>query len=383
MKKVLIVASVASMIDQFNMDNIRILNEIGCEIHVAANFDFGSTISQNRLKVFQQELKDMNVEIINVPFPRKIGSLKSNLEVYSILKTIIDDNNYCLIHAHSPIGGFLSRLASIKARRSGTLVMYTAHGFHFFKGAPILNWLIFYPIELILSKITDTIITINKEDYTIAQKFYAQNVVYIPSVGVDTFSFNSTFLNVNNKKSEIDIPTDGFVVLSVGELSKRKNHEVILKAISEIKNKSIYYLICGIGNQDTRLKQLINELDLGNRVKLLGFRTDVNEIIKIADCFAFPSKREGLGIAAIEAMASGLPIITSNVNGILDYSVDGLTGFVCDPDDIIGFANAIEKLFEDKVLRNKISKYNIEKSKDFDIRKVHDIMKMVYLDAVR
>ena len=382
MKRVLIVASVASMIDQFNMDNIRILKDIGCEVHVAANFDFGNTSSQNRVSKFRQELIDMDVVVFNILFPRSIGSLKSNSLVLFQLKKLINENNYCLIHAHSPIGGFLTRIASMKYRKNGLKVIYTAHGFHFFKGAPLLNWLLFFPIEFFLSFVTDTIITINKEDFEIAKKMYAKKVVRIPGVGIKTQSYKFSNLDVLDFKSEIGIPLDSFVMLSVGEITTRKNHQAIVRAISLINNERIHYLICGLGEQEVELKGIINGLGLTKQVHLLGYRTDINEIIKVADCFAFPSKREGLGIAAIEAMAAGLPIITSNINGIRDYSIDGITGFMCKPNDIHGFAKAIQTILNDEKLRNKMSLFNVEKSKEFDISKVHIIMKEVYLDNV-
>lgn len=383
MKKALIIASVASMIDQFNMDNVRILIDLGCEVHIAANFSFGSTSSQKRVSLFREELNEMKIKVIDLPFPRRIGSIKANMSVYRLLKHIIDKNNYSLIHAHSPIGGFITRLAAYNARSKGAKIIYTAHGFHFFKGAPVFNWVFFYPIERFLSKFTDVIITINNEDYVRAQKFHAKKVIYIPSIGINTCNFYSNVLDIDMKKNELGIPLEAFIVLSVGELSKRKNHEVILKAIYEIKDKNIYYIICGRGNEEAKLKTLTNKLGLENNVLFTGFRTDVPEIIKISDCFAFPSKREGFGIAAIEAMASGLPIITSNINGILDYSVDGVTGFVCNPNDVKGFANAIENLYENEALCKQMKQYNLKRSMDFDISIVHRIMKTVYSDAVK
>lgn len=378
MKKVLMVASVASMIDQFNVDNLRILKELGCDIDVAANFNFGSSSSQSRVDQFRKELGEMNVNVIDIPFPRRIGSLRANVKVYIKLKNIINKNEYSLIHAHSPIGGFITRLAAIRARIKGTRIIYTAHGFHFFKGASLINWFVFYPIEYILSFVTDTIITINKEDYKRAQDFHAVNVVYIPGVGVNINKISSVKVNVDEKKKELGIPLNAFIVLSVGELSKRKNQEVIIRAISLIKRSNIYYVICGKGEEEVHLRELSISLGISDRVFLLGFRTDIGEIIQIANCFAFPSKREGLGIAAIEAMSVGLPIITSNLNGILDYSINGKTGFVCAPNDYRCFSRAIIELYTNDNLVEKIKGYNLESSKQYDIFNVNGIMRLVY-----
>jgi glycosyltransferase involved in cell wall biosynthesis len=381
MNKVLIVASVASMIDQFNRDNIKILLDIGCEVHVGANFKFGSTSNQSRVNQFRQELIEMNVSVFDFPFPRKIGSFFENIIVYNIVKNHIRENNYQIIHVHSPIGGFIVRLAALKYRGKGLKVIYTAHGFHFFKGAPLLNWLIFYPLEKILSFFTDVLITINTEDFNRAKSFYSKNTMYIPGVGVDTKKFSNTLVDIEFKKKAMGIPDDSFILLSVGELCKRKNHKIIIKALPYVSKKT-YYIICGLGSEEKKLKKLSNHLGVGERVLFLGFRNDINEIIKISDCFAFPSKREGLGIAAIEAMAAGLPIITSNVNGILDYSKDGLTGFVCEPTDKDAFTIAIQKLSEDEILRENIRDYNLKRVKDFDISVVNKIMESLYSSVV-
>lgn len=379
--KVLLLASVASMIDQFNMSNIHILQKLGCEVHVAANFISGNTCSENRLKIFKKELLDMNVIVHNILFPRKIGSIKENYSAYKQVIELLRNNDFSLIHLHSPIGGVIGRLAIKKLNKKKITTIYTAHGFHFFKGAPLSSW-IFYPIEFFLSIYTDVLITINKEDFKRACRFYARSIKYIPGVGVDTNKYKNTIIDKIQKRKELGIPQNSFIVLSVGELSKRKNHEVIIKAISLIENKNIHYLICGKGNEEKYLKRLAEQLGLIDRIHFLGFRSDINEIVKLTDCFAFPSKREGLGIAAIEAMSVGLPIITSNINGILDYSENEKTGYTCSPLDIKGFASAISQLCTHPELSIKMRSYNIEVAKKFDIYKVNEKMEKIYKEAL-
>ncbi len=188
MKKVLIVASVASMIDQFNMQNINILKQQGYEVHVAANFEKGSTISEERLLEFKKELKNLNVLYFQVDFSRRIGNIGQNIKAYKQIKEIIKQNKYKFIHCHSPIGGVCGRIA---AKTTGTKVMYTAHGFHFYKGAPMKNWVLYYPIERVLSYLTDVLITINNEDYELSKnKMKSKSLYYIPGVGVDVSNFS-------------------------------------------------------------------------------------------------------------------------------------------------------------------------------------------------
>lgn len=377
MKKVLMTASVASMIYKFNMDNIRILQDLGFEVHVACNFGKENPISKDEINKFISILHEKNIKTYETDCPRSIFKINKIISTYKQLKRIVSENKYDIVHCQSPIGGAICRLACIKAKKNGTKVIYTAHGFHFFKGGPLLNW-IFYPVERFLSKYTDVLITINEEDYQRAIRFNAHKVVKIPSVGVDINKFKNTIVNIDQKRREFNIPNDAFVVLSVGELSKNKNHKVIIKAISKLKYTDIYYLICGQGDKENYLKTLSKKLHLENRIILAGYRNDITEIVQIANCFAFPSKREGLGLAAVEAMTAGLPIITSNIHGILEYSKDGITGYAVSPNDINGFAQSIKKLYKNPELCRKMGEYNIKNAIRFENNYANSIMKNVY-----
>lgn len=290
---------------------------------------------------------------------------------------MILEEKYDLVHTHTPVASAITRLVCKNIK--GTKVFYTAHGFHFHKGAPIKNWLIYYPLEKWLAKYTDTLITINKEDYERAKsKFKAKRVEYIPGVGLDIDKFKNVVVDKVGKRQELSLPEDAFVILSVGELNKNKNHEVVIRAIAKIKNPDIHYLVCGKGNLDGHLRNLSKELGLEDQVHLLGFRKDIPEICKISDVFAFPSYREGLGMAALEAMACGLPIITSNVHGIVDYSIDGETGYNCSPTDVDSFSKYIKNLYLDIEKRNRMTANNIEAVKKFNQLNVLNLMEQIY-----
>lgn len=374
------VASVVSMIDQFNMSNIDILKKQGYEVHVAANFEEGNTSSKQRIEEFKKELTELNVTYYNVEFSRKITNILDNIKAYKQIKNLMQKNKYEFVHCHSPIGGVCGRLA---AHSTNTPVIYTAHGFHFFKGAPLKNWMLYYPVERLLAHYTDVLITINKEDYARAQNFKAKKVEYVPGIGVDTKKFSEIIVDKLAKRKELGISENAFFILSVGELNKNKNHETIIKAVAKLNNPNVYYMICGQGPLKNYLMELAVSLEIKNQIKLIGFRTDVKEIYKAVDMFAFPSKREGLGLAALEAMASGLPIITSNIHGIVDYSVDSVTGFSCGSYDIDGFAIAMDKLAESVELRKKMGKHNQEVVKEFDIENVNKIMRGIYKKSIK
>lgn len=375
MKKALMLSSVASMIDQFNMENIKILKNLGYEVHVLANFSFGNTTSDERTKEFKEELENMGIKVYNVPIPRKITAIKEMISSYKKIKKVCSENNYDILHCHSPIGGVLARFAFKDFRKKGGKLIYTAHGFHFFKGAPIKNWIIFYPIEKFCSRYTDCLITINKEDYKRAKNFKAKEVKYVPGIGIDTKKIkdikkNRKILNEFNIKDEV-------VLVSVGELSNRKNHKVILKALEKVKG-NFKYIICGQGAKKEELIKLSKELNLQEKVEFLGYRQDVKEILKASDIFCFPSKQEGLPVALMEAMASGLPVICSDIRGNKDLIEDKKGGYLLKSYDIDEYSIKIQELIENKVLREEMGNFNLEKIKDFDRKKVNTIMEEIY-----
>lgn len=376
MKQVLMVASVISMIESFNRDNIRTLQDMGYEVHVATNYKWGSMYSDEKLERVKQSLESEGVTLFQIDFHRDIKKMNNHIRAYQQLKRVMTLHTYTFIHCHSPIGGVVGRLV---ARQTNTPCMYTAHGFHFFKGSPSLNWMLYYPVERTLARLTDTIVTINEEDYSRAQTFKTSHTYRIPGIGVDTKRIEQVKINRPQKRRSFGVEAEAdFVLLSVGELNENKNHETIIRAIASLQDPTIRYWIAGTGDGRERLEQVIHELGLEDRVRLLGFRDDVFEIMKAADCFVFPSKREGLGMAALEAMAAGLPIITSNIHGINDYSVDGVTGFKCAPNDVEGFARAIQTMRFDFDLSRQMGLRNTESAKAYDIERSHAEMKNIY-----
>lgn len=377
MKKALIIATVGSFIAGFELNDVKLLQEMEYEVHGAADF---SSISSDR----QEMLKSSKMICHQISFSRNPFK-KQTLLAYKKLKKLMDNEKFDLVHCHTPVGGVVARLASRKFRKKGLKVIYTAHGFHFFKGAPVFNWLFFYPIEKICARFTDVLITINYEDFERAKKrFHAKRVEHIPGVGINLKEVEKMYTNSTSIRkeirSELHIPNDAIVLLSVGELNKNKNHMVIINALATLKDKipGIYYLIAGDGPQKEELQSYINKNELSNRIFLLGFRTDVLKLCRAADIFCFPSLREGLGMAALEAMACGLPLITSNVHGINDYSINDKSGYKCNPRDIKEFSNAIDKLCNDPERRMAFGGYNRKQVKNYDITIVSKQMEKIY-----
>lgn len=383
MKKALVIASVASMLDNFNQSNIDILQKLGYEVTLAANFyTKEDSNSQEKINSFVKKMQTQSVRIVQIDFTRNLKKagiqMKSVLQVRKLLK-----KRFALIHCHSPICSAIVRAEAQKYRRKyGTRVIYTAHGFHFFKGAPIQNWIVFYPVERFLSRFTDVLITINQEDYKRAsKKFKAQRVAYIPGVGVDTNRFQKARKKRQEKRRELGISTDDIVLLSVGELNRNKNQELAIRALAVIRDHGqdmdhIKYMICGIGKLESYLKKLISELGLKNNIRLLGFREDMADIYGAADIFLFMSKREGLPMSLMEAMSSGLPSIVTNVRGNIDLIRNNIDGYVVEKDknDV---ANAINKCISIDI-RKKMSKKAIDHIRAYDKKIVENKMRLIY-----
>lgn len=380
-KRVLMVATVPSMIGQFNMNNIDILLEMGYQVDVAADFKDTSAWSKEKIENFKEKLNKKNIEFFQIDFSRSPLKIGKHFKSYKETLKLLKDRKYSFIHTHTPIASAIVRMA---AHKVGIKVIYTAHGFHFYKGAPLKNWLIFYPIEKFFSRYTDILITINKEDYERAKdNFSAKKVIQIPGAGVDTIKFESCEVNVLEKRKELGIPGDAFVLLSIGELNDNKNQKVIIEAVNKINKPDIFYLLVGRGNKHQEFERLIKSYSLEKNICLLGYRTDIDELCKIGDCFVHPSLREGLGLAPLEAMASGLPMISSYVGGIKDYTQNGKTGYcLIDPLNVDDMVNAIQSMYKDKRFRKKCSIYNQKKAKEYDISKTNEIMKWVYKEML-
>ena len=375
MKKVLFVATVVKThIMEFHIPYLQMFKENGWETAVAARNDYENPT--DCVIPYCDTYYD-------IPFERNPVK-PGNIKAYKELKRVIDNGGYDIIHCHTPVGAMLTRFAAKQARKNGTKVFYTAHGFHFYKGAPAVNWLVYYPIERWMAHYTDVLITINKEDYERAKAFKAGKVCYVPGVGIDLKKFNVGYAEKEQKRKEIGVAVDDFVLLSVGELIPRKNHEVVIRALSVLKKadklEHLKYVICGRGSCEFELKRLASELGVEGYIRFLGYRTDVSEICNSADLFVFMSHQEGLPVALMEAMACGLPAICSNIRGNTDLIDDGITGLISNstPEAL---AEAINKMRSDTVLRDSLASSALQKVKQFDLSSVEDAMAQIYAEA--
>lgn len=379
-RRALQLASVASMIDLFNTDNIRVLRSLGYSVDVAANFEEGSITSQERVNEYREELRAQNIGTYQIPIPRSIKKVGNIVKSYKMVKHLVEEKKYQIVHCHSPIGGVICRLACRRARNKyGTKVIYTAHGFHFFKGASKAAWFIYYPIERWCSKYTDILITINQEDFHNAKKMKAKKVEYVPGIGIPVEEIRNIKVDRDRRRAEFGYKDSDFVFMSTGQISMRKNHEVVIRALSLLKDKEnrMKYLIVGFGEEKDRLTRLVREFGLERAVIFAGYRSDVKELLHCVDAFVFPSIQEGLPVALMEAMAAGLPIVASRIRGNVDLIEDGVNGYLAEYDSPENFKSRMERAMTTDTFN--MTENNKHRIMEFHADKVKAKMTNIYL----
>lgn len=375
-KRILMLATTASMIEQFNIHNINILQALGAEVHVGTNFMNPGTITKDKSDQLVEKLNDMGVVCHQIDFMRGIGTHKSNKKALKQVCHVIRDEKITGIHAHSPLGGIIGRRA---AHKMHVKIIYTAHGFQFFKGGPIRDWLIFFPIEWFYAHWTNALITINTDDYSVSRHLPVRRRYYIPGVGIDLKSVSETprkekSILRRKVRSQLKVSDNDFLIISVGELSKRKNHATVIKAINNLHDPHIKYCIAGIGPEKNKLITLIHKYHLESNVTLLGYVNNLDGLYYAADLNVFISTREGLGLGGLDGVAHGLYIIGNGRTGMKDYIKEPETGLLLKkPKD--------KKKLAEMITAVKANKRTVQSQKlieCFDHENVDQIMRKIY-----
>ena len=323
-----------------------------------------------------KNLEQLGIVMHEIPFCRSPYKLQ-NLNAFHMLKQLIKEQQFHIIFCHEPVGGAMGRLAG---HACGCKVIYMAHGFHFYKGAPAKAG-IYYTVEKVLSKYTDCLITINQEDYEASLKFHAKRCVLLNGIGVDTSRFvyhpDPTYL-----RQELHLPDDNMILLSVGELIARKNHETVIRSLALLQNQAVQYVIAGEGELDQYLRNLVQELGVSEQVHFLGYRTDINQLCNASDIFVMPSFQEGLSVALMEAMSCGLPVIASRIRGNVDLIEYGKGGLLVEPDQPTEYADAIRNLLQNPAEQESFGSFNRETVKQYDIQCVREQLQKVFQEIV-
>lgn len=373
MKKVLFVATVASHIKGFHEPYLKLFKDNDYKTYVAANWNLKENDKINFCD-----------EFIQIPIKRSPYSIQ-NIKAIMELKKVIEKEKFDIVHCHTPMGSVVARLATKEARKNGTRVIYTAHGYHFYKGAPLISWLLYYPVEKWLAKYTDTQITITQEDYDLAKKkFKIKDLYLVHGVGLDEEKFNIVISDEEkeNLKQELKIDDKSVVCTYVAELNKNKNQQLLIKAIKKLKddNNNVTLLLVGKGKCEQRLLKLIKKLNLEDDVKLLGYRSDIVKILSITDIYLASSLREGLPVNVMEAMYMGLPIIAVDNRGHRELVQHNENGFIVEQNSAMenNMSSYLKLLVNDKKMRDKFGKNSNEKVKEYTLKNVIENMKKIY-----
>lgn len=371
--KMLYILNVAKKVNNFSYASMIAAQKCGYDFHIAGNWSYESDEERK-----SDELK-YGIKIHQIDFIRKPYSLK-NRKAYKQLLDLCKKEQFDVIHCNTPVGGLLGRLVGEKCKVK--TIIYQAHGFHFYKGAPIINWLIYYPIEKWLARKTDILITINYEDYEFAKKKMRLRkdgrVAFVPGVGIDVSSFKREETIRESKRLELSLSDEDIGVISIGDLIKRKDYITSINAIHKTKNKNIKFFICGLGPHEKKIQKKINSMNLSNRVFLLGYRTDIKDLLCSMDIFLMTSRQEGIPRSLMEAMASSLPCVVSNIRGNVDL-LDTTGGFLCNPVDSNGFAKSIDLLSEDIKMRQSFGMNNLSKIISFDYKVIEKEFQKEYI----
>ena len=366
-KKIMMLATTDNMIWQFLLPHIKYLQEQGNLVEcVCAKTGFWFDELQNKY----------GLKVHEIDFGRNPLKFK-NFSAYKKLKLLQKENKFDLIYCQQPVGGMMGRLLGKKFKLP---VIYTAHGFHFFKGAPLVNRLVYKPVEKWLSKYTDILITINEEDYQNALKMKAKNVFKINGIGMEFKKYDAIEETKQEIRQSLGINDDEFVIVTVAEFIKRKNYGTMLNVIKGLKDKGVKvkFLICGRGQEEENIKQQIIDLNIESQVNILGYRKDINRILTGADMFMLASFQEGLTLSVIEAMSYGLPCAVSDVRGNKDLIVDKKGGMVVGPTNVEEFVDRIKELSNNLEQRTQMGEFNKEESKKYTIETVLNQLAEIY-----
>lgn len=322
---------------------------------------------------------DLPVKLFDSHTYRSLTAWSDNKVAFHNLSKVLKENNIEVIHCNTPVGGLVGRLCGRKFHTKH--IIYTAHGFHFYKGAPLINRTVFKWAEQIMAHWTDVIITMNQEDYEAAQKFRLRKggkVYKVHGVGITLSEYENIQVDRTTKRSELGLTNTDIVCISAGDIVARKNYGVAIEAIAKANNPNLHYLICGLGPEKERLEKKAEELGITDQIHFLGFRTDIKELLKASDIFLFTSLQEGLPRSLMEAMAIGLPAVVSKIRGNVDLIEDGKGGYLCNPRDADNYAIAINSIVNNSQLSSEMSAYNKKEIKKYDITVVEEEIRHIY-----
>lgn len=374
--KILYILNIANKVNNFSYTSMISAQSLGWEFQIAGNWGYAS--EDERVA----DEKKYGIKIYQVDFQRNPFDIR-NISAYKKIKEIITNESIDIVHCNTPIGGVCGRFAGKKC--GVDKIIYQAHGFHFYKGAPLLNWLLYYPVERLLAHYTDVLITINREDFALAQKFKLRRkgkVYYVPGVGIDLKAYEKVGPDSirTTVRQELKLGENAIVSISMGDLIPRKNYGIAIAAMGQLceKQSNLHFLICGRGPELDNLKEQAVSCGIKENVHFLGFRNDIKMLLQASDFFLLTSLQEGLPRSTMEAMASSLPLVCSRIRGNTDLIDEGQGGFMFDPTNVDDCVQAVEKLLSSDY--EAMGKYNLDRVREFRIEAVSAKLTSIYQD---
>lgn len=368
--------------EQNSREEVKLTNVSRPCLQTALDMGYEVYFGTNRAN--PESLKcELPVKLYDSHSYRSITAIKDNWTAYKNLSQVVETENVEVIHCNTPVGGMVGRFVGKKYHVNK--VIYTAHGFHFFKGAPLFNRTVLKFAERIMAHWTDAIITMNEEDYQSALKFKLRKggkVYKVHGVGINLDDFSDIQVDYKTKRAELGLKDTDIVCISAGDLVARKNYGIAIETLAKIKNSNVHYLICGVGPKKEELEKLANEKGISDRVHFLGFRSDVKELMKVSDIFLFTTLQEGMPRSMMEAMACGLPCIASKIRGNVDLLDEGKGGYLREASNSEEMAHCLRCLVEDSNLRKKMSKHNLKTIKRFDVKVVKKEIEQIYKEVL-
>lgn len=377
-KKALVVAALSGFF-LFLEEDIKILQDLGYEVICAGNMV--PPVTEENMSLFNE----YGVKFVNITFSSNSMLSPDNLKAYMQVRKLLKKEQFSLIHCHTPFPGLIVRVTAEKYRMFNKCkVIYTTHGFYFHRGSSKKTWFVFHTVEKLLSAFSDAIITINNEDYENAKRMFCKHVYKINGMGLDYQKYQNVQIDRNAYRRELGVEDNELMVLAIGELSKRKNHKVIIDAIKKSGLSNVCFAICGkaIAGAGTYDELLKYAKKCNVKLLFLGHRHDIPQICYCADIGTISSTREGLGMSGLEMLASGLPLLASKVHGINDYAIEGITAFKADPYDSDGFAKGLN-ILADKKTRDSMKKACRDMAKKFDIGISAKQKRTIYEDILK
>ncbi len=371
MKKALMIAPMASVHRRFNKSNIAALQNLGYEVHLAANFDNGEGSEQLNAP-YRKECEEKGLVPHAIPFVRAVG--KKNVTLVKELVNVIRSEDFDIVHAHTETGGLLLRMAMLSLKKDFKAI-YTPHGMSFYKGSGIKSQLIYRPIEKWICSKMDKNLAMNAEEMEVLNRWNKKTAAFVHGIGVDLTRFDNADSRL---REELALSESTVVITAVGELNDNKNHAVVINSLSKLKDLDFCFVICGVGELEEKLTLAAKDAGVADKCKLLGYRKDIPNVLGGSDIFVFPSFHEGLPVSVMEAMASALPVVASKIRGNVDLIKEGDGGFLCAPDNTDTFAQALEVLIKDATLRKAMGEKNKQNAALYSLESVEKELVEIY-----